>query len=417
MSGGKWNLIVKGEIREGFRKKQAMLSFMKLSRMDPERVERVFREKKILRKRNLDEREARLQLEIFRRKGLVCYLEKAEGNEARPPGHFATAVASNNTSFHGVIDTQEKGHPERTPFLFFGTAKEYFFLWFSNLLLILCTAGFYWPWAKVRELRYLYGKTRLDGNGFCFQASPFELWKVYVFVELLLFGSGTAIWLDPLLGSALVVLSILLFPLFKHWQLRTFASNSTFLGERFDFTGTLVGAYEVYLLWPALTLLSGGLLYPQMLYQQKVYYWEGLRYGAVPFRLTLENRRLWYFHFRALVGMGLGMLIALPIAAVSWWLTLFWLGVVAFFSLGYLMVNHGNTIYGALSLGKYRFRRNFETFPWLGLHVGNVVAVLLSLGLLFPWAKMRTIRYRLHHTSLITVDEPKEMSMKPKEKG
>ena len=38
--------------------------------------------------------------------------------------------------------------------------------------------------------------------------------------------------------------------------------------------------------------------------------------------------------------------------------------------------------------------------PMLWLYLSNTTAILLSMGLLIPWATIRTVRYRLDHLSI-----------------
>ena len=45
------------------------------------------------------------------------------------------------------------------PFEFTGKAKEFFGIWFSNLLLSIFTLGIYSAWAKVRSRRFFLGHT------------------------------------------------------------------------------------------------------------------------------------------------------------------------------------------------------------------------------------------------------------------
>ncbi|MFT6387486.1 MAG: hypothetical protein ACJAUP_000857 [Cellvibrionaceae bacterium] len=40
---------------------------------------------------------------------------------------------------------------------FEGKGFEYFKIWMVNILLTIVTLGLYYPWAKVRHLRYFYG--------------------------------------------------------------------------------------------------------------------------------------------------------------------------------------------------------------------------------------------------------------------
>ncbi len=45
------------------------------------------------------------------------------------------------------------------------------------------------------------------------------------------------------------------------------------------------------------------------------------------------------------------------------------------------------------------------------LYIGNVVAIVATVGLLIPWAVIRTLRYRLENFSMILEDEaPHEAS-------
>ncbi len=39
------------------------------------------------------------------------------------------------------------------------------------------------------------------------------------------------------------------------------------------------------------------------------------------------------------------------------------------------------------------------------LYVSNAAAILLSLGLLIPWATIRTLRYRLEHLKLFAAGD------------
>src|SRR5690348_9519846 len=47
---------------------------------------------------------------------------------------------------------------------FSGGGGEYFRIWIVNLLLTIVTLSLYYPWAKVRKLRYFYGNTVVDGQ-------------------------------------------------------------------------------------------------------------------------------------------------------------------------------------------------------------------------------------------------------------
>ena len=55
---------------------------------------------------------------------------------------------------------------DKTPiqWRFHGTAKEYFGIWLSNLVLTVVTLGIFSAWAKVRRNRYMLGNTEIAGS-------------------------------------------------------------------------------------------------------------------------------------------------------------------------------------------------------------------------------------------------------------
>ena len=58
--------------------------------------------------------------------------------------------------------TQEFQAPKK--WLFHGTANEYFGIWLSNLALTIITLGVFSAWAKVRRNRYMLGNTEIAGS-------------------------------------------------------------------------------------------------------------------------------------------------------------------------------------------------------------------------------------------------------------
>ena len=48
----------------------------------------------------------------------------------------------------------ERREPLQTRLGFTASGSEYFRIWIVNLLLTLGTLGLYYPWARVRKLRY-----------------------------------------------------------------------------------------------------------------------------------------------------------------------------------------------------------------------------------------------------------------------
>jgi len=56
-------------------------------------------------------------------------------------------------------------------FEFTGSGSEYFKIWIVNILLTIVTLGIYYPWARVRSNRYLYGNSSMEGKNFDYHAT------------------------------------------------------------------------------------------------------------------------------------------------------------------------------------------------------------------------------------------------------
>ena len=77
---------------------------------------------------------------------------------------FDRALTATPDELPGALPDTPNTYPVHIRFT--GSGSEYFGIWIVNLLLMLVTLGLYYPWAKVRRLRYFYGSTSLDGSSF-----------------------------------------------------------------------------------------------------------------------------------------------------------------------------------------------------------------------------------------------------------
>ena len=60
-----------------------------------------------------------------------------------------------------------------------------------------------------------------------------------------------------------------------------------------------------------------------------------------------------------------------------------------------------NLLWNHATLGPHRVRSTLELWAVVGIFLGNAVAIVFSLGLLVPWAKVRLAKYRAAHWTLI----------------
>ncbi len=176
-----------------------------------------------------------------------------------PLGAGPTLVLDDDVAQHGdFADTQPSQTAIRgLPIAFTGSGSEYFRIWIVNLLLTLLTLGIYYPWAKVRRLRYFHGNTLVGGKPLGYHADPKKMLKGYLLVSALLALYSVAGHFSAVAGLIAFVAVMLIWPALLKSSMQFRLANTSWRGLRFRFTGDLRGAYAamIPLFVPALCLL------------------------------------------------------------------------------------------------------------------------------------------------------------------
>ena len=141
---------------------------------------------------------------------------------------------------------------------FTGSGSEYFRIWIVNLLLLLVTLGIYYPWAKVRRLRYFYGNTVVGGEPMAFHANPLKLLKGYLLVGLLFVLYSIAGQFSATAGFVAFLIVAALWPALLKSSMQFRMANTSWRGLRFAFRGSLADAYRAVLplFIPSLVILG-----------------------------------------------------------------------------------------------------------------------------------------------------------------
>lgn len=340
------------------------------------------------------------------------------------------------------------GGPEQAyDFEFRGRAGEFFRIWIVNVVLTVLTLGIYAAWAKVRTRRYFHGNTLLDGKPFDFTANPIAILKGNLIFGGLFILYSVAGAVFPPLAIAVMLLIAALAPWLIHKAMRFRAHHTVHRNVRFGFRGTTGEAYAVFFGWPILVALTLGILGPYVQFRQRKYFLGNLGWGKAEAAMR-GSAGFFYKTFLKMVGMlvlvavlavlvGQAMVIktltddepmpaameqsAAPDATVTddkgsggdtrkvppgmEGLIIF--GVLGFylylfFVFVYYQVRAQNyclntTHWG--EVGRLESRVRVRDLMWL--YFSNGLAVLLSLGLLIPWVKIRMARYRAQRTRFL----------------
>lgn len=314
--------------------------------------------------------------------------------------------------------TDDIGRPEvEHQFEFRGKEGEFFRIWIVNVALTVLTFGIYAAWAKVRTKRYFFGNTLVDGKPFDFTGRAVAILKGnLVFGGLFVLYVVTSA-LKPALAIAVVVVIFILSPWLIYKALRFRAHNTVHRNVRFRFRGTLGDAYAAFFWLPLVVPFTLGLALPYVQFSQRKYYLGNMGWGDCLARMGGEMEFFYKTFFKAL---GLLVLLFIPFAIVVAALTpalaetnpdllvyvVFLLYVPMLVPFLYYAVRVANysinsTAWGALG----RLESTVGVRDMIGLYVSNALAILVSLGLLVPWAKIRMARYRASKTKLVVTGD------------
>ena len=276
---------------------------------------------------------------------------------------------------------------------FRGSAGEYFRIWIVNLCLTVLTLGIYSAWAKVRRKRYFYGSTLLQGSAFEYAGNPVAILKG----RLLVFGVfaiySVAQRTLPLLSIAMLLLILAFLPWIIQRALQFNARNSLYRNLRFGFRGSKKQIFLVLLVGGLLVPVTLGIAYPYYLAMKRRMFVENSRYGGSAFAFTAtagDYYRVVLKLLLAFIGFLLGTVVTLGIGALPLYMLL----------RAYAETLFARVAWRGTGIAGVRFDCGWTTRGLFGLYLGNALAVLFSLGLLTPWAAIRTARYKLERITL-----------------
>lgn len=325
----------------------------------------------------------------------------------------------------GVPPCSQSPEPALYPFRFDGTGREYFRIWIVNVFLTIITLGIYGAWAKVRTRRYFYSNTVLAGHSFDFLGAPGAILK-----GNLIIGAGAIVYsllnnFLPIYASYAAMVFYLIFPFLIYKSLRFNFRNTAYRNIRFHFLGSLMSSYKVYLFWPLLLPATLGLIFPYWAFRKKEYVLNNFAYGATKNIFKGGPGKFYRIYLAVLLLIPLifivtGFLIplmaglsgsTLPADATGTILKfmkflpfLFGITFMAFYAFfrQYLYVRLNNYCFNQSSIGAATLESTMRVRRLTWIFFTNLLAIIFTVGLLAPWAKVRRTRYILENLSVRT---------------
>lgn len=330
-------------------------------------------------------------------------------------------------------------------FVFTATGPAYFRIWIVNLMLSVATLGIYSPWAKVRRLRYFYGHTLFDDSPFEFHGRPIALLKGRLIGVVLLVAYTQAAKFSLALWLAVVAALIVLFPWLLWKSLRFRLANSSYRGIRFGFDGTVRDAYLTFVpvmllvLAPTFVLLASQRILgtakpsarpfaayfaaialvlvaaPWFYFRLRAYQQRNARLGTAALAFTGRARTVYAIAGKTLL-IGLLLIVAGALAGGLAgglvWIVARHGGVRAAPTIagmvggaaGYLVVLSAiapgramvqNFVWNRSSLAGEPFASVVGRTKLWRIEITNLALTVATLGLFWPFAVVRSMRYRI----------------------
>ncbi|MGS5086227.1 YjgN family protein [Hydrogenophaga sp. A37] len=351
--------------------------------------------------------------------------------------------------------------PKTLDIRFTGSGSEYFRIWIVNLLLTLVTLTLYLPFARARRMAYFQNNTLVGGDPLGFHADPWKMFRGYLLVLVLGVGYSAVSNFMPTLSWVALLVFAALWPALWRASLQFRLRNTSWRGVRLAFAGDMTSAYLAMLPFfiPALAfallmpdmsdaesvsaeaaqqagivagvvILGFMVLLPWLWARIKAYQHGGYVFAQERTTFTAGAKRFYGLSIKItgvslLVMMGLGTLMGVLFGACLA------LGVVSlgdFSNLGegagllfivgggvvlvmvyvlwplivgsYMTSRFQNLLWANTRSPRIRFTSQLKLAPLMRVNIVNWLLIALTLGLFWPFAKVRSARIRLEAMSV-----------------
>ena len=297
------------------------------------------------------------------------------------------------------------------PMRFHGNAREYFVIWIENVLLSITTLGIYLAWAKVRNQKYFLGSTTIDERAFAYHATGMQILigrVVFVSVTVAAIVIGR---MSPFFMALAAYLYLWTIPWMINRGLRFGVAMTTWSNVRFRFEGDYVSTLIVFVVYPLLSACTLFVAFPFAAREMSRYKIGSYSLGKHEFSFDSPIQPYYFALLMAVLCVFFGAFCALLVSMGSI-AVVYPLGVIdsdtialgillfAFMSAGvaYAAFTRNAAIAGMTLEDGHRFHSTISPLELTVIIMTNFLAIIVSAGLLTPWARIRVMRYLCEHT-------------------
>jgi len=362
-------------------------------------------------------------------------------------------VATNNFTEESQNSTEKVTHQ----FKFTGKAGEFFSIWIVNVLLSILTLGIYSAWAKVRTNSYFYGNMLLDDASFRYHAKPTQILKGRIIAFTLFVAYYFAGYVNITAAGITIGIISILMPAFIVMSFAFRMRNTSYRNVRFNFNKDYKKAYLIFL---GPFILTAIYFYIMLQFQQDILQGGGqpsmsqnaifqtlalplllfvlfplFEYFLVQFRVNHSSYGTSQFCFAArkgsfykiyiiamtvfIAGIVLasligGMMVATltsfignksqAMSSLGMFIIMIPIMFLYFWLFAYIQCKKTNLILNSTSVKNHQLNSSLEVRKLVYLYFTNTFAIAFTIGLLAPWAMIRTARYKASCVTLISTE-------------
>ena len=301
---------------------------------------------------------------------------------------------------------------------FTGNTRDFFKIWVYNVALTILTFGLYGAWAKIKNKKYFYRHTRVDGYAFDYIASPWLFFLNYlivmIFFVLYMFMSTYPIYHNNLIFPLFLFLVILPTLIFNNLSISI--NSSIYRNIKFRFHGTLLESYQLFL-WAFLIPLTMGIYYPYWVYLRKRWLFENTKIGNNYFDFKGKIKFFYGVYINVFFVLAITLLFLhflfgyhslytfnISNEQVDFFLmglSACFLAIFYFIAQEYLYARITNYCLNKCEIGEIKIKCRLKARVLIYLKLTRILSLIFTVGLLSPWLSVKRIKYIL---SCITIE-------------
>ena len=274
---------------------------------------------------------------------------------------------------------------------FYGEGGKYFAILIVNLILTMLTLGLYYPWARAKNLQYLYGETEFEGSRLTFHGTGQEMFRGLV-KALIVLAILYAVYFGSLMSKSggVIALGLLIFlvglclviPLAIHGGLRYRMSRTSWRGIHFGYRGNLKELFAICAKGIFFTVITLGIYSSWFQVNLRKYITDNVRLGNLKFSFEGDGTDLFIIHLK------FGFLVYITLGIYTFW----YLRNVNHFHINNLKLEQDGK--------QLSFNSTLTPGEIFTTDLGNILLLIFTLGLATPWVIIRRMRMVLNNVEV-----------------